>query len=45
VGTVRVARAAGRYVPFGPYLAIGIGIVLLYWSDVADLLRSESAVQ
>lgn len=29
------ARARGRYIPFGPYLAAGIGIVLLYWSDVA----------
>lgn len=28
------ARARGRYIPFGPYLAAGIGIVLLYWNDV-----------
>jgi prepilin signal peptidase PulO-like enzyme (type II secretory pathway) len=35
----QVARVAGRYVPFGPYLALGIGIVLLYWKDVAGLLR------
>ncbi len=28
------ARIAGRYVPFGPYLAIGVGIILLYWNDV-----------
>ncbi len=33
---IRSARIAGRYVPFGPYLAIGIGIVLLYWNDVAS---------
>ena len=33
------ARVAGRYVPFGPYLALGIGIVLLYWNDVRDWLR------
>jgi prepilin signal peptidase PulO-like enzyme (type II secretory pathway) len=32
--TIRVARVAGRYVPFGPYLAVGIGIVLVYWKDV-----------
>ena len=32
--SLRVARVAGRYLPFGPYLAIGIGIVLLYWNDV-----------
>ena len=36
---LRVARIAGRYVPFGPYLALGIGIVLLYWNDVVGLLR------
>ncbi|MCP3916946.1 MAG: prepilin peptidase [bacterium] len=29
-----VARIAGRYLPFGPYLALGIGIVLLYWNHV-----------
>ena len=28
------ARIAGRYVPFGPYLALGIGIALLYWNHV-----------
>ncbi len=28
--TVRIARLAGRYIPFGPYLALGIGIQLLY---------------
>jgi leader peptidase (prepilin peptidase)/N-methyltransferase len=32
------ARIAGRYLPFGPYLGIGIGIVLLAWKDVARLL-------
>ncbi len=32
-----VARVAGRYLPFGPYLGIGIGIVLLDWNDVARL--------
>ncbi|MEZ5974059.1 MAG: hypothetical protein R3E96_04200 [Planctomycetota bacterium] len=28
--SVRIARLAGRYIPFGPYLAIGIAIQLLY---------------
>jgi leader peptidase (prepilin peptidase)/N-methyltransferase len=28
------ARVAGRYLPFGPYLALGIGIVLLAWNSV-----------
>jgi len=32
------ARIAGRYLPFGPYLGIGIGIVLLAWKDVARLV-------
>ena len=32
------ARIAGRYLPFGPYLGIGIGIVLLAWKDVAQLV-------
>jgi len=38
--SVRVARIAGRYVPFGPYLALGIGIVLLYWADLVALLAN-----
>ncbi len=33
------ARIAGRYLPFGPYLGIGIGIVLLAWKDVAQLVK------
>jgi len=37
---LRVARIAGRYVPFGPYLALGIGIVLLYWKDLVALLAN-----
>jgi leader peptidase (prepilin peptidase)/N-methyltransferase len=32
--TLRVARVAGRYLPFGPYLALGLGIVLVAWKDV-----------
>lgn len=32
---LQVARIAGRYLPFGPYLALGIGIVLVAWKDVA----------
>jgi leader peptidase (prepilin peptidase) / N-methyltransferase len=40
---VRVARIAGRYVPFGPYLALGIGIVLLYWTELAALLAKVAS--
>jgi leader peptidase (prepilin peptidase)/N-methyltransferase len=32
--SLRSARIAGRYVPFGPYLALGIVVVLLYWKEV-----------
>ncbi|MEW6073923.1 MAG: prepilin peptidase [Planctomycetota bacterium] len=39
--SLRVARAAGRYIPFGPYLGIGIGIVLLAWNDVARFLTDD----
>lgn len=35
---LHVARMVGRYIPFGPYLAAGIGIALLYWNDVASRL-------
>jgi leader peptidase (prepilin peptidase)/N-methyltransferase len=31
--SLRTARIAGRYVPFGPYLALGIVVVLLYWRE------------
>ncbi|MDP6838557.1 MAG: prepilin peptidase [Planctomycetota bacterium] len=41
--SLRTARLAGRFVPFGPYLALGIGIVLLRWNDVANWLLSISA--
>jgi len=34
------ARVLGRYLPFGPYLAVGIGIALLYWNDVLVLVLS-----
>ena len=27
----RTARVAGQYLPFGPHLALGIALVLLYW--------------
>jgi leader peptidase (prepilin peptidase)/N-methyltransferase len=37
--SIKVARLAGMYVPFGPYLALGIALVLLYWREVAELLR------
>jgi leader peptidase (prepilin peptidase)/N-methyltransferase len=36
---VRTARVLGRYIPFGPYLGMGIGIALLAWNDVAAWLR------
>lgn len=32
-------RQFGRYLPFGPYLALGIGFVLLDWNHVAELLQ------
>ena len=35
---LHVARLVGRYIPFGPYLAAGIGIALLYWDDVIELV-------
>jgi leader peptidase (prepilin peptidase)/N-methyltransferase len=31
---LRIARICGRYVPFGPHLALGIGIALLAWNDM-----------
>jgi leader peptidase (prepilin peptidase)/N-methyltransferase len=31
---LNLARIAGRYLPFGPYLALGIGIALLAWNHV-----------
>ena len=37
--SLRVARICGRYLPFGPYLALGIGIALLGWNHVAGVLR------
>ena len=38
--TLRTGRVAGRYVPFGPYLGMGIGIVLLAWNHVRELFLS-----
>ena len=38
---LRVGRIAGRYLPFGPYLAMGIGITLLAWNDVLRLLKAS----
>ncbi len=32
--SLSTARVAGRYLPFGPYLALGIGIALLHWNHV-----------
>ena len=37
--SLAVGRILGRYLPFGPYLGIGIGIVLLDWNHVLWLLR------
>lgn len=39
---LRTARVAARYLPFGPYLGIGIGIVLLDWNDVLRFWRELS---
>ena len=33
-----IGRAAGRYLPFGPFLALGIGAVLLFWRDIVVYL-------
>ena len=32
------ARIAARYLPFGPYLGLGIGVVLLAWKNVVEHL-------
>ncbi|MBM3977125.1 MAG: prepilin peptidase [Planctomycetes bacterium] len=37
---VRIGRACGSYIPFGPALAIGIGIALLAWNELARWLGS-----
>ena len=34
--SLAAARIAGRYLPFGPYLGIGIGVVLLAWKNVVE---------
>ena len=36
--TLAVARVAGRYLPFGPFLALGIAAVLLAWQDLRPWL-------
>lgn len=36
--SLAIARIAGRYLPFGPYLGIGIGVVLLAWKNVIERL-------
>lgn len=36
--SLATARVAGRYLPFGPYLAMGIGIILLHWNHVQQWL-------
>lgn len=39
---LRFARTVGQYIPFGPYLGIGIGIVLLDWNHVLELWNGLS---
>lgn len=36
----RVGRMCGSYIPFGPALAVGIGIALLAWNELAGWLGS-----
>jgi len=36
---LQTARIVGRYLPFGPYLSLGVGIVLVDWKDVVLLLE------
>lgn len=38
--SVQTARIAGRYLPFGPYLALGTGIALLHWDHVQSWLSA-----
>lgn len=38
--SLAVGRIAARYLQFGPYLGMGIGIVLLDWNHVLGALRS-----
>jgi leader peptidase (prepilin peptidase)/N-methyltransferase len=39
--SLRVGRVCGRYVPFGPFLALGIGIILLAWKAVSAWIVSR----
>ena len=36
--SLQAARLAGRYIPFGPYLAVGIGLGILGWNNDGALL-------
>jgi leader peptidase (prepilin peptidase)/N-methyltransferase len=38
--SLETARIAGRYLPFGPYLALGTGIALLHWDHVQHWLAA-----
>jgi leader peptidase (prepilin peptidase)/N-methyltransferase len=38
--SLAAARIAGRYLPFGPYLGLGIGIVLIAWKYVRGLVSA-----
>lgn len=42
--SLAAARIAGRYLPFGPYLGIGIGVVLLAWKNVLEGLTGAFLV-
>ena len=37
--SLQSGRVAARYLPFGPYLGMGVGFVLLDWNHVLRLLR------
>lgn len=38
---LRIGHLFGRYLPFGPYLGMGIGIALLAWNDVVRWVVSR----
>ncbi|TAJ09279.1 MAG: prepilin peptidase [Planctomycetota bacterium] len=39
---LRVGRMCGSYIPFGPALAVGIGIALLAWNELAGWIGSRA---
>jgi leader peptidase (prepilin peptidase) / N-methyltransferase len=42
VRALRVGRMCGSYIPFGPALAVGIGIALLAWNELAGWIGSRA---